>query len=140
VRLTAVDVAPYLDRNGIVLYREPAEVHVARQHVWAEPLDASIARYLQVAVGRASGRSVELPPFETAAAGSTLEVRIQQLHGSMAGQVRLVAEYRIETQGEEAQLHRFETSEAQRGDGYPALVEAHAAVLDRLAEDIAGAL
>jgi uncharacterized lipoprotein YmbA len=139
VRLVLVEVAPYLDREGIVLLREPAEMHVAGQHVWAEPLEASISRYLQVAIGRASGRVVEVPPFATDPASRTLEVRIQQLHGSLDGQVRLVAEYRIGTPAG-ARLHRFEAGETQRGDGYGALVDAHAALLDSLAEAIAATL
>jgi uncharacterized lipoprotein YmbA len=139
VRLLRVDIAPYLDQDGIVLQTGAAEIHAGRQHVWAEPLDDSIRRYLQVAVSRAANVVVEVPPLGTAGDRAELVVRIHQLHGDLAGQVRLVAEWTVRG-GEEEGLFRFEQSVVQRGEGYPALVDAHAELLDGLAEAIAASL
>ncbi|MGE3463296.1 MAG: membrane integrity-associated transporter subunit PqiC [Pseudomonadales bacterium] len=140
VRLLPVTIAPYLDQQGIVLQTAGAEVHVARQNRWAEPLDAAVDRYLQVAIANATGRVVEVAPLTTRTAETMVQVRVQQLHGSTDGSVRLAAEWTVSAPTGSAVLHTFEATESQRADGYPALVDAHAALLERLAAAIAGSL
>ncbi|HEY5645664.1 MAG TPA: ABC-type transport auxiliary lipoprotein family protein [Pseudomonadales bacterium] len=140
ITLRPVILAPYLDQKGIVLQAADTEVQVARLNRWAEPLDAAVNRYLQVAVGNASGRLVEVAPLTTGTPGTELQVRVHQLHGSTEGQVRLVAEWSVRPAASAAQLHVFESTLRQGGDGYPALVNAHAALLDQLAGAIAASL
>lgn len=140
VHLLPVTIAPYLDQRGIVLQTEGAEVHVGRQNRWAEPLDASVDRYLQVAIANASGRVVEVAPLTTAAATTELKVRIHQLHGSADGTVRLVAEWSVSSATGTGALHTFDATVGQSTAGYPGLVEAHGSLLDRLAAEIAASL
>jgi uncharacterized lipoprotein YmbA len=139
-RLTLVEVAPYLDQDGIVLLGPDSEVHVGKQHLWAEGLNESVQRYLQVAIGTASGRVVEVAPVTTGRPAPEIEVRIHQLHGSVDGRARLVAEWSVTQADGSATLHEFESVLRISADGYPALVAAHGELLDELAEAIAGAL
>lgn len=139
VRLLRVDVARYLDRDGIVLQTGASEIRAGRQHVWAEPLNESVRRYLQIALSQAADVVVEVPPLKTTGASPELVVRIHQFHGNLSGQVRLVAEWTVQSADGEG-LFRFERSVSQRTEGYPALVDAHAELLDALAEAIAASL
>jgi len=137
VRLSKVEVASYLDQNGIVLLTGAAEINGARQHLWAESLSRSIRRYLQVAIGAAAGVNVEVSPLTTKEPLSEIEIRIHQLHGSLDGKVILVAEWSLTGTDREARLYQFNASRQQSTDGYAALVDTHAALLDELAEAIA---
>lgn len=140
IRLLPVSIAPYLDQQGIVLQTAGPEVHVGRQNRWAEPLDAAVDRYLQTAITNATGRVVEVSPLTTGDAKTEVQVRVHQLHGSADGSVRLTAEWSVATPAGDRLLRVFEASEAQTTDGYPGLVDAHAALLDRLASAIAESL
>jgi len=140
IRLLPVAIAPYLEQQGIVLQTEGAAVHVAGQNRWAEPLDAAVGRYLQVAIANATGRTVEVSPLTTASAATEVQVRVQQLHGSTDGKVRLVADWSILGATGKRVLHAFDATVAQHADGYPSLVDAHATLLGQLASAIASSL
>jgi hypothetical protein len=137
VRLSRVEVAAYLDREGIILQTGDAEINEAKQHTWAEPLSQSIRRYLQVTVAAEAGVDVEVPPLATADPAFELEVSIHQLHGSSNGDVVLVAEWSLSGADYPPRLHQFEARHKQRSDGYSALVQEHATLLDSLAREIA---
>ena len=137
VRLSRVEVAAYLDREGIVLQTGDAEINEAKQHTWAEPLSQSIRRYLQVTIAAVAGVDVEVPPLTTGDPGFELEVSIHQLHGSNDGEVVLVAEWSLSGADYPPRLFQFEARHRQRGDGYAALVDEHAVLLDGLAQEIA---
>jgi len=140
VRLGKVEVAPYLDQNGIALGTGTAEIHAGKQHVWAEPLNHGIERYLQVTIGREGGVVVEVAPLTTGTQTPELEVRIHQFHGSVDGEVRLVAEWTVSESEDQDRLYRFDSRRRQATDGYPALIEAHGLLLDELAGEIARSL
>ena len=59
---------------------------------------------------------------------------------SVAGRVRLVAEWTITDAHGNVGLHRLETDLQQRSDGYPALIDAHRDLLDELARAVAATL
>ncbi len=140
VLLQPVVVAPYLDRKGIVLQMSEARIRTARHHEWAEPLDEAVGRYLQVGIANAAGRPVEMSPLTTGSAGVEVRVRIHRLHGDARGEVRLAAEWSVRSPAGGRSLHDFVLDQRQADDGYPALVSAHAEVLDALAQAIAGTL
>ena len=140
VLLKPVQVPPYLDQRGVVLQTGPAEIRAARQHRWAEPLDESLGRYLQVGIAKAADRPVETAPITSRSEGQKITVSVHQLHGTEDGSVRLVADYVLEDASGQRKLGSFDESLRQPGDGYPALVSAHGTLLDRLAEEIAAEL
>jgi uncharacterized lipoprotein YmbA len=140
VQLKPVAVAPYLDQKGMVLQTGSSEIRVARHHRWAEPLDEAVERYLQVSIANQADVAVESTPLTTVEEDATVTVRINQLHGTESGQVRLVADWKVDRAGEEPMLHSYDESITQSADGYPALVAAHAELLDGLSGAIADSL
>ncbi|TNF84978.1 MAG: membrane integrity-associated transporter subunit PqiC [Gammaproteobacteria bacterium] len=140
VQLKPVVVAPYLDQKGMVLQTGSSEIQVARHHRWAEPLDEAVERYLQVSIANQAGVAVESVPLTTLEEDATVTIRINQLHGTKSGRVRLVADWKVDRADLEPMLYSFDESVTQATDGYPALVDAHAELLDRLGGAIARSL
>jgi uncharacterized lipoprotein YmbA len=140
VLLKPVAVAPYLDQKGIVLQTSGSEVQVAKHHRWAEPLDESVGRYLQVSIANQAEIAVESAPLTTVEEEATVTVRINQMHGTESGRVRLVADWKVDRADKESMLFYFDESVTQSVDGYPALVEAHGDLLDELGGAIAESL
>lgn len=140
VHLKPVTVAPYLGQKGLVLQTGDSEIKVAKHHRWAEPLDDAVARYLQVGVANQAAVTVESAPLVSEREGATVTVRINQFHGTESGRVRLVADWRVAYAEAGTALHNFDETVTQAGDGYPALVDAHAVLLDQLAAAIAESL
>ena len=139
IGLGKIEVAPYLDHEGIVLEIIPGEINTAQHHRWADPLDFAIRRYLQVAIGRAAGLDIAGSLTETSAVETQIDVMVYQLHGSVSGNVKLVAEWQIQSikSGDMLARRRFGGAKTIQGDGYAEIVRAHAALLDELAESIA---
>lgn len=140
VLLNPVLVAQYLDRQGIVLETGSSEIHVAKHHRWAEALDEAVERYLQVSIANRAGVVVESTLLTTDAAAARVTVRINQMHGTDSGRVRLVADWKVDHPDQDATLFSFDESVSQGADGYPALVAAHAVLLDNLGAAIADSL
>ena len=140
VRLGSVLLPDYLDRKDVVLQVDELKIRAARAHQWAEPLDDGIARYLQVGIANATGMSVEVAPLTSGSADADVHVRIHRLHGTIDGQVQLIAEWSVAGAGQSRILHHAEFSRTQSADGYPALVLAHAELLGELALRIAETL
>lgn len=140
VQLKPVAVAPYLDQRGVVLQTGDSEIRVAKHHRWAEPLDEAVGRYLQVGIANQGEVAVESVPLTTANPAVTVTVRINQLHGTEVGSVRLVADWKLDRAEQEPVLYSFDESVRQAADGYPALVAAHAELLDALSAAIARSL
>jgi uncharacterized lipoprotein YmbA len=143
VWLGEVTVAPYLDADGIVVETDPGVLRPARQHRWAEPLTPALKRYLQVGLREATGCQVIAQLHLSGDVATRIDILLHQLHATMAGEVRLVAEYRLGRGGEPGEslsLHEFAAVEVLSADGYAGIVEAHARLLDALAAHIAAEL
>lgn len=137
--LGQLSVAPYLNRQGIVLETGEGRLEMARSHRWAEPLAHSLRRMLRMGIAQASGRAVAEARSGSGAAPVVIDVDIHRLHGSLEGEVVLAADWLLrdgdsaEVLGRYGTVHRVLTKE----DGYPALVRAHAELLDALSASIA---
>lgn len=140
VLLKPVTVAPYLSQKGIVVQTSSSEIHVAKHHRWAEPLDEALERYLQVSVANQADLAVESAPLTTVTETATVTVRVNQLHGTETGQVRLVADWKVDRPDQDGVLYSFDESVTQSTDGYPSLVAAHTVLLDELGGAIAKSL
>ena len=138
IALDKIEVAPYLERKGIVLETSPGQVDTAQHHRWADPLDFSIRRYLQVALTQETGQNIASTYESSSAVESRVDVFIHQLHGSVAGTVKLVAEWQIRStdSGEVTARGQYSGTETINGDGYGEVVQAHAELLDRLEKSI----
>ena len=140
VLLKPVTVAPYLDQKGIVLQTGSSQIRVAKHHRWAEALDEAIERYLQVSISNQADVVVQSAPLTTVQEEATVTVRINQLHGTESGRVRLVADWKVDRSDKNPMLYSFDESVSQTADGYPALVDAHGVLLDELGAAIAASL
>lgn len=142
IALDKVEIAPYLDHQGIVLETSPGQVDTATHHRWADPLSFSIRRYLQVALMQEMGQNVA-STFESGGDVTTrVDVFIHQLHGSVTGTVRLVAEWKItgaDVDGGSVN-GQYSGSTTIAGDGYGEIVTAHSKLLDQLANSISAEL
>jgi uncharacterized lipoprotein YmbA len=142
VGIGSVQVASYLDQPGIVLETAPLEVHPAYYHEWAEPLGEGVRRYLRTALSRDLG--FEVADDSSGRRNWSYEVRvtIDEFHGTLSGEARLVAAWQILPQSSATPLHaaRFVDREPLGRDGYAGLVEAERRLLDRFAKAIAAAI
>lgn len=142
VGIGAVRLASYLDQPGIVIETAPLEVHPAHYHEWAEPLDEGVRRYLRAALSRDLG--FEVGDESSGRRDWSYEVRaaIDEFHGTLSGEARLVAAWQILPQTSATPLHaaRFVDREPLGRDGYAGLVEAERRLLDRFAKAIAAAI
>lgn len=142
VGLGSILVAPYLDQAGIVVETEAGQVHAAREHRWAEPLDAGLRSYLRAEISGALGFAVSTsqaggPPWDF-----TVNVYVDRLHGTMEGAAVLDAGYRITPRAGSggAVEYRFSQSTSLAREGYPGLVEAQRRLARGLAAAIAASL
>jgi uncharacterized lipoprotein YmbA len=71
-----------------------------------------------------------------------IDVRIDEWHGALTGEARIVAEWMLldVTAGKILLTRRFERTGALTADGYEALVSEQTRLLDSLAADIAANL
>jgi uncharacterized lipoprotein YmbA len=139
IGLGRVEVAPYLDHEGIALETRPGEINIAEHHQWADPLNFAIRRYLQIAIGQAADLNIAGSLATDDGVETKIDVLVHQLHGSVSGRVVLVAEWQIQNHETEDVLayRQFSATDTVGGDGYGEVVRAHAALLDELAESIA---
>lgn len=137
VAFNAIRVATYLEQPGLVLATGDGQVHAARNHQWAEPLQVSLRRFLANEVSAASGMDVSASVLPTTT--TRVNLTIDQLHGDGRGSALLVAYWDIETGGK---ISSFEFAQRQTlaSDGYTALVQAEEALLRQLAAAIAATI
>lgn len=136
--LARVTVAPYLQRHGIVLETAERRLETARNHRWAQPLDQSMRRLLQLAIAGTSGLTVAADPEDAVNPEYLIDVDVYRFHGTVDGQVQLVADWRLRSADDRtvAARHHFAERTATTDAGYGALVRAHAV----LAEDLGAAI
>ncbi|MEE8310761.1 MAG: ABC-type transport auxiliary lipoprotein family protein [Candidatus Binatia bacterium] len=142
VGLGRVVVAPYLHQSGIVVETEASQVRAARQHQWAEPLEAGLRSYLRAEISNALGYEVSADRADRPHWDYAVDVHIDRLHGTMTGTAVIDASYRITPRAasKQATEYRFSRSTSLPRDGYPGLVEAEAGLARELAAAIAASL
>jgi uncharacterized lipoprotein YmbA len=137
-----VSIAPYLDRSGVIVQVGDHRVREARYHLWAEPLDRGIRAYLSDRIAASLGRTLNNGPNGVDRWDYRLDVSIEEFHGTLNGEARLVAQWSLIDTARDKLVasQRLVRTKAQTVDGYSGLVEAHAALLDELATEIVTAL
>ncbi|MEQ8861438.1 MAG: PqiC family protein [Pseudomonadales bacterium] len=139
VALGRIDLAPYLDRQGIVVESSDGTVTAAQGHRWAEPLAHSLRRVLQLEIARDSGLAVAAPPRRGHGAGTIVDVDVYQFHGTEDGVVRLVADWTLRQPRDNRIVghHQLVREMHTSADGYDALVRTHLALAEALGAAIA---
>lgn len=138
-RVSAVTIAPYLQRTHIVLQSGTNELVPALQHRWSEPLDAGVTRLL----GSCLGGGVDAP--------HAARVTIDHLHGNTNGSVVLQAHWSVsgllssrgvapESSETLPASGRYSATLPQPRAGYDALVSTQRELVLGLCADIRAAL
>jgi uncharacterized lipoprotein YmbA len=141
IGIARVTVAPYLDQPGLVIETETREIQPARYHQWAEPLENSLLLYLRTEISKALGEAVSIDGTDRSHWNQSVDVFIEELHGTVKGEALMVATFRISTRdADEAASYRFAKRTPSAEKGYPALVDAEAQLIRELAGAIADAL
>lgn len=142
IGINRVSLADYLGQAGIVVSTGGDRLRSARQHLWAEPLDSSIRLFLRDAISSDLGYPISADLGRRQSWQYRVDVRIDEWHGSLAGDVRIVASWLLIDVSTDSELsrYRFEQTGALAADGYDALVAAQTRLLDAFAAQIADSL
>ncbi|RLA07699.1 MAG: hypothetical protein DRQ54_05080 [Gammaproteobacteria bacterium] len=142
VGIGVVSVAPYIDGLGLVLETSAGEVRAARDHQWAEPLRESLRIFFAREISSDTGRVIRAQRSGEADWQRRVDIRVDQLHGTAAGEATLVAYWSVfdVTQRTVISENGFTDSEPLGEDGYHSLVQAQKKLLSRLASAIAATL
>ena len=111
-----VSLASYLDQGGIVLQLSDTELHVARQHRWAEPLGSQLQRAL----------AATLASQTTLPAQGKLDLQLSRFQGvqSSQGDVAMIAGTWQFSAEEQTRQGKIDWQGPIKGKGYAALVQA----------------
>jgi hypothetical protein len=145
IGLATVVVPEYLNRNEIVVNLDDTVYRLAEFNQWAEPLSDNLTRVLaenltnllqtdMISVFLSSDSSVQ-PDYR-------LEVDVVRLHGNLAEQVTLVAQWALLGAEEDdlIVMRRSQYQEPAMDNTYKALVLAKSQTIDKLSRDIAVAI
>jgi uncharacterized lipoprotein YmbA len=139
VGLAGIEVAPYLDQPGLVVETEVGQVRPAHRHQWAEPIDLGLKRHLRAELTRALGFEVSGDPSQRHRWDYAVDVSIDRLHGTLAGDAVLVAHWRVTPlqSGRDPVTYRLAARKPLAAQGYPALLDAEIELTRGLAVAIA---
>jgi len=136
--LGKVEIAAYIDQPGLVMETNDTQIRPASQHLWAEPVYEGVRNYLATEIAQASG--YELLPSKLNRDATAVNIRIDQLHGTIDGNAHIVAYWWLVHGDEVVAMNRFADSRALPESGYGALVAAEKTLLTELARQIAASL
>ena len=136
--LGTVEIAAYLDQPGLVMETADGQMHPASQHLWAEPVFDGVGNFLATEIALANGE--ELLPTKLTSHTTAVNIRIDQLHGTLDGKALIVAYWSLVRSDEVIALNRFSSTRALQTSGYGALVDAEKDLLTELAQKIAASL
>ncbi|ENM5918007.1 membrane integrity-associated transporter subunit PqiC [Vibrio mimicus] len=138
-----VELAAYLDTQGIVYRKSDTQVIQARQNLWAQRLSSQLTQRL-INDLRANSSHYWPVTLNTAAAQQKhwkLQVRFQQFNGAYTGNAEIAGNWELSNaQGERLLNQEFAFQVPLTEEGYPALVEALSSGLNNLSTQIQEAL
>jgi uncharacterized protein len=114
-----VQVASYLNGRGLVLQLSPVELVMARQHLWAEPLEHQLQRQLRDRVLAVAPDYAAV--LQTQAETVRVAVQLDAFHGQPDGYAIISGHFAL---SERVAAQPFSIRVALADDGYPALVAA----------------
>ena len=136
--LGRLDLAPYINQQGLLLETVDNEIRPARYHLWAEPTRDSMRNLLAVEISRVSGR--DLLPVVPDENTKLINISVSQFHGTQKGTAILVASWWLSQQGQVLAGFQFAEEIPLAEDGYASLAEAQSQLIMRLGSEIASRL
>jgi uncharacterized lipoprotein YmbA len=138
--VSPVEVASYLDQEGIVMQTSDIELAAANQNLWAEELSHQLTRRLRQSLTADLPGVTVLSAAQSDADAQRLTLSVDQFQGRYDGQAVASGEWQLHDGNRLVAQHHFEVTQPLSDDGYPALVRslgaAWEAVAQRVAEEI----
>nr|WP_298376262.1 ABC-type transport auxiliary lipoprotein family protein [uncultured Halomonas sp.] len=135
--LDSLELASYLESQGIILQSDDIRVREASSHLWAESLKRQLDRGLRQ---RLASRLPNTRVLESGNNADALHLRVivDQFQGRYDGLAVVSGRWQLyDDSGELLTLKPFDVTQALESDGYPALVRALGRAWDQVAGDIA---
>ncbi len=134
--IESLELASYLDNEGIVLQRDDIRLHQASSHLWAEDLGRQLARGLRQRL------TERLPDTRVLGASDeaslSLRIEVDQFQGRYDGLAVAGGRWQLrDASGTLLAVEPFTATAELDSDGYPALVRALGRSWDRVADLIA---
>ncbi|WP_227368340.1 membrane integrity-associated transporter subunit PqiC [Halomonas sp. M20] len=132
-----LELASYLESQGIILQSDDIRVREASSHLWAESLKRQLDRGLRQRL------AARLPNTRVLESGNSadalhLQVNVDQFQGRYDGLAVVSGHWQLyDDTGKLLVLEPFNETQALKSDGYPALVRALGRAWDQVAGDIA---
>lgn len=135
-----VQLSTYLSGAGLVYHLGDNQVHEARQHRWAEPLQGQLRRQLRQGLQQQLAQTRWLPfgGPQGQAADFQLELQVDAFHITDDGKVKVAGQWQLHDH-EQALVAdgRFAEQQALAADGYAAAVAALSSAWHRSMHTIA---
>lgn len=134
--LNRVTLPDYLNERGIAMILTDSRVNIARNALWAEPLQNTIPRLLAHDIKRACACpvSIDQASADTDEATGNLSIRIDRFGPTEDGMVVLSGEIELSQAGSTGNSRTFYISKDLTGDGYAAAVRNMRELLSELAD------
>jgi uncharacterized lipoprotein YmbA len=145
VAIARPSLPPYLERNELVTRVTAGRLSIHENDLWAEPLDAAIARVIAENLRHRTG-SANIQPsgsFIGHDYSSVVEIRIDRFDPSSAGVLLLECTWKIQSvkgSGDLTKTFQTEVNFNSHADPIPNRVKAMNEALDQLSEEIAKSL
>ncbi len=143
IRVDAVAIPGYLDRDEIVTRVSANEIHLADLNQWGEPLRDALTNLLALNLSRLLPKDFAFFPFKCPSpVDYQINVEIIRMDGSLDGEVHLVAQWSILAADDSDILIAAKSllkSSKSPGD-YGELVAAQSRLVEALSRDIAKGL
>ncbi|OLO03366.1 MULTISPECIES: ABC-type transport auxiliary lipoprotein family protein [Salinicola] len=132
-----VEVASYLDQEGIVMQTSDIELNAANQNLWAEALGQQLTRRLRQSLAADLPAVMVLNAAHGEPGAQRLTLSVDQFQGRYDGQAVASGEWQLHDGNRLLAQRHFDVSRPLSDDGYPALVRTLGGVWEEVASEIA---
>ncbi|MDH4573312.1 hypothetical protein CUR86_13260 [Salinicola acroporae] len=138
--VSPVEVASYLDQEGIVMQTSDIELNAANQNLWAEELGHQLTRQLRQSLSAELPSVTVVSSAQGGAGAQRLSLSVDQFQGRYDGRAVVSGEWQLHDGNRLVMQRHFDVTRPLENDGYPALVRALGAVWKDVARQVAAAI
>ncbi|WP_245392126.1 PqiC family protein [Salinicola halophyticus] len=135
--VSPVEVASYLDQEGIVMQTSDIELAAANQNLWAEELSHQLTRRLRQSLTANLPGMTVLSAAQSGSDAQRLTLSVDQFQGRYDGQAVASGEWQLHDGNRLVAQHHFDVTQPLSDDGYPALVRTLGTVWDQVGQQVA---
>ena len=126
----------YLKQRGLVYQTSSTSLHIATEHLWAEPLDEGITKALKAAL-RTQNVTLVTHDENTKEVQDYLTLQIDDFIATWQGDIILRGQFIIKHTNDSQSASDFAYTLPLSTDGFPASIEVMREAIHALSEDIA---